>query len=92
MEQQAKKSVETSELERILSFLANENNTLVTTILQLENIGHRVKNTNFPVPTDPHEQQENPDGLLADIRLQLSYMEAHNKRLIEYMNKMSALL
>jgi len=89
----ASKVKEPSQLDQILSRLSAQNSNLVSTIQELESVGHRVRNTNFPRVDDGSKKEEvKPEGLLDEIGLQLNYFEGHNYRLQELLKKLSPLL
>lgn len=83
---------ELTELETIREILCSNNDKLISTIYDLEAIGHKVKNTNVP-PLDSNKEQlpkseQQSDGLLHEIRIKLGYYEAHNLRLREFLLKL----
>jgi len=82
---------ETTELERILNVLSNQNNDFVNVNLRLASIGHRAKNTSVPEKQSTQESQS-PDGLLQAIFLQLEFMRKHLCDLELATTKLSSLI
>lgn len=85
-----------TDLDNILSQLSSHNSNLVTTISNLEKIGHKLKNTDNTLSDQSskiaEDQPIEPDGTLRQIFDQLGYYEKHVGRLVDYLNKLEALI
>ena len=68
---------------------------LSTSIEDLERIGHRVANTNYPKPEESEMKvaaQVQHDGFLSELEVDLNRLESHNVRLEELVKKLSELI
>lgn len=80
-----------TEIDIIRQRLADLNNRLVSNIVFLEQIGHKVKDTNSPDKKESGEERAK-DGVLSEIDCQLDYYTSHNARIETLIEKLSRLL
>lgn len=92
LNQTSQTPVQSTELDFIYQKLSDQNNRLINNIVQLENIGHKVKNTNYPIETKNSSEPQKPDGMFDEVNLQLEYYVGHNYRLEQLIEKLSKLL
>lgn len=84
---------EQTQLDNILERLSASNSKLVSSLRRLDEIGHKIKNTNFSAETACKSEAPNePDGTLQQIDKQLDFYSGHNYFLESIIEKFSKLL
>ncbi len=82
-----------TELDGIWDLLSSQNSRLISNLCELEKIGHKIKNTNFPTESaNKQEVASEPDGTIQHIQAQLEYYKSHNSFLESLVIKFSNLL